>query len=95
MKKVVKSEVAGISLESVMPEKFYGVVNTYNNKGIILEFRTRYYPICLARTNGTQDGWEHFKGDTLKECIKNIINNNLMTVFEFDTEKQLLEWLLK
>lgn len=96
MKKVVKTfQQQEVGLQSVQAHKFYGVKNSMDKKGFIILIDKKYRPRLLERTDEEQHGWPHYDRSSLKECIRAIIENEFMNVYEFETEKALLEWMLK
>ena len=83
-----------VELKDVDNEKYYGILN-YKEKGFIT--RRRYdddkYIILSVDflTNG--NGWDYYTNDSISKVIGDFIWDGRGKVYEFDTSKELFQWL--
>lgn len=76
--------------------KYYGVEFDTNIRGFISrrEFETGYFTIFSTDKLTGGNGWDYYDKQSLPDIIDMLIDNNYK-VFEFDTFKELMEWICK
>lgn len=95
MKKVViKKELKEVSIDLVSVEKYYGI-EEFDNKGFITQAQfesDKFITICTTEiTKG--NGWPSYnKCKNIHSLISRLIVDDI-TVYEFDTHKELFKWL--
>lgn len=92
--KTVSSNPTTIHFTDCLTNKFYGV-QAHSWRGFITRtnFHDGYYYVTVM-DEGVTEGARRFAGDynTMYECIKDILNIGF-TIYQFDSAKELCEWL--
>lgn len=99
MKKVLKNipTVDFVSCENVTSDKYYGVSDREGRRGFIAgnEFNGGCYKAfcCAYITKGNEWIWRDLREVTSLSSFIRILITDYLSVFEFDTHKELFQWL--
>lgn len=98
MKKVInpKTKTNTVIVEEVNVYKFYGVVVNNTNKGFIRRMNMVGGNFTILNIQDFTDGncCNDYDSPLLYDSIKKMINGGV-SVYEFDTFKELCEWLIQ
>lgn len=82
-----------VSLDRVNPSKYYGYIINISQRGFIQNIRDTWHP---ANAKGINEGKAFGAADSasLSKTIEILLSWNSQ-VFEFDTHKELFQWILE
>ncbi|MHA1972998.1 MAG: hypothetical protein ACTSW1_08395 [Candidatus Hodarchaeales archaeon] len=103
MKKVVckTDPLVEISVEKIDSEKFYGLMRNDGQKALLIRFDCTadvYKFVINLRTGNAYNGVS-LSRDTgvrsFQSIMKNFVKDPYFTVYEFDTQNELLQWMME